>query len=141
MIAWIEARIWQVGTIGASAAAIGLGIALLVSGARLKDAEAARDKLQASITAPGTGWAARLTTCQNNVVTLGSAIQTQNDAIKRTGEESAARLAAASAALKAAQRDNARAEAKVAALMKPLVGVNTCQRVIEADERLLESLK
>lgn len=141
MIAWLEARVWQIGTTVATVTAFGLAVALSTTTARLHDAQTAAAALTASIDAPVTGWAARLTTCQNNTATLDAAIQSQNAAIKRNGEEAAARLAMASAALSAAQRDAAKSEVKIAALMKPLVGADTCLRVIEADERLLESLK
>jgi hypothetical protein len=141
MIAWLEARAWQVGTIGAAAVALGLAVALSISTARLHDAQTARDALQASIDAPGTGWAARLTTCTNNTATLKAGIEAQNGQIEGLRAEGAKRLAEADKAVTAAQRDAAKAQAKIAALMKPLVGADTCLRVIEADERLLETLK
>lgn len=138
---WIEARVWQLGTIGASAAAVGLGVALLVSGARLKDAQAARDHLQIAIDQPVTGWAARLTTCQNNTATLQASITGQNAQIDALKAEGVRRTAAAAAALADAQKETVKARANAAEIMKPLVGVDTCQRVNEADERLLEALK
>lgn len=140
MIAWLEARVWQIGTIGATAMAFGLAIALSISTARLHDARADADALTAAIEAPVTGWAARLTTCQNNGLVLQAGIESQNAAIKRNGEESAKRLADAEKALSAAQRQAGLAEAKVKAIMKPLVGSDQCVRFIEADERLMESL-
>lgn len=141
MIAWLEARVWQFGTIVASVMAFGLAIALSISGARLHDAQTSRDALQASIDAPVTGWAARLTTAQNNAATLEDEIKDRNATIDAMGKDSARRLATASAALAEADKRAASDQARIAKLMKPLVGVDTCQRVIEADERLLESLR
>lgn len=141
MIAWLEARVWQFGTVVATLAAFGLAITLSIANARLHDAQTSRDALQASIDTPVTGWAARLTTAKNNAATLDAAIKAQNATIDAMGKDSARRLATASAALAEADKRTASDQARIAKLMKPLVGVDTCQRVIEADERLLESLK
>jgi len=74
-------------------------------------------------------------------VTLQAGIDEQNGKIDALKADGARRMAEAEKALAAAQRDAAKAQTKITALMKPLVGVDTCQRVIEADERLLETLK
>lgn len=141
MIAWLEARVWQIGTAVATVTAFGLAVALSTTTARLHDAQTAAAALTASIDAPVTGWAARLTTCQNNTATLDAGIAAQNGQIDALKVDGAKRLAEADKAVSAAQRDAAKSEAKIAALMKPLVGADTCLRVIEADERLLETLK
>jgi len=141
MIAGLEARVWQFGTIGATAVAFGLAIALSIATARLHDAQVSRDALTASIETPVTGWAARLTTARNNASVLETSIGDQNAKIDALSKDSAARLALATAALAAADKRAAGDQARIAKLLKPLVGSNTCQRVIEADERLLESLK
>lgn len=141
MIAWLEARVWQVGTIGATAVAFGLAIALSISTARLHDAQADRDALRTSIETPVTGWAARLTTCQNNTASLRAGIEAQNGQIDALKADGAKRLAAANAAIAAADKRAASDQVRIAKLLKPLVGADTCQRVIEADERLLESLR
>ena len=137
----IRAAGWQIGAVTAGLAAVGLAVAVLAGHAQLKAARADRDQARAAIEAPVTGWAARLAQCQLNAGALQRAIDGQNAAIKANGEESARRLQAAAEAVDQAQRGAARAEAKVAALMKPLAGFDTCARVIEADQRLLESLK
>lgn len=141
MIAWLEARVWQFGTAVATLAAFGLAISLSITTARLHDAQKSRDALQASIDTPVTGWAARLTTCQNNTETLQAGIAAQNGQVEGLRAEGAKRMAEAQAALVAAEKRAAADQDRIAKLMKPLVGVDTCQRVIEADERLLESLK
>lgn len=137
----IRAAGWQIGAIAAGVAAVGLTASVLWGQAQLKAARAERDQVRAAIEAPGTGWAARLAQSQLNNVTLQRAIDGQNAAIKANSEESARRLQAATEAVDQAKRDTARSKAKVAALMKPLSGFDTCARVIEADQRLLESLK
>jgi chromosome segregation ATPase len=138
---WLEARAWQIGAIAAGAAALGMAVSLSIANARLHDAQATRDALQASIDAPVTGWAARLTTAQNNAATLEATIKSRNDQIDAMGKDSKRRLDEAAAALAAADKRAASDQARIDKLMKPLVGVGTCQRVIEADQRLLESLK
>lgn len=138
---WIEARVWQIGAIGGGLVAAGLAVSLAITAANLHRVEKERDDVRASITAPVTGWAARLTTAQNNAATLEGRVKDQNARIDALGRDSAARLAEAEKALTAAQRGQAVAEAKVAKIMKPLVGADTCLRVIEADERLMESLR
>lgn len=141
MIAWLEARVWQLGTIGATAMAFALAVSLSIATARLHDAQTAAAALTASIDAPVTGWAARLTTCQNNTASLESAIAERNARIDALAADSARRLAEATKAVTAAQRQASQAEAKVQTIMKPLVGADQCLRFIEADERLMGSLK
>ena len=138
---WIEARVWQIGAIGGGLVAAGLAVSLALTTANLHRIEKERDEVRASITAPVTGWAARLTTAQNNAATLEARIKDQNARIDALGRDSAVRLAEADKALTAAQRGQAAAEAKVAKIMKPLVAVDSCARVYEADQRLLESLR
>ena len=141
IVQWIEARVWQIGAIGGGLVAAGLAVSLALTTANLHRVEKERDDVRASITAPVTGWAARLTTAQNNAGRLQASIDDQNARIDALGRDSAARLAAAEKALTAAQRGQAAAEAKVAKIMKPLVAADLCLRVQEADARLLESLK
>lgn len=141
MIAFLTGRLWQVGAIGAGVLAAGLAISLALTSANLHRVEKERDDVRASIEAPVTGWAARLTTAQDNASRLKAAVDDQNARIDALGRDSAARIAEAEKGLAAAQRGQAAAEAKVAKIMKPLVGADTCLRVIEADERLMESLR
>ena len=140
MTGLLTGQLWKVGAIGAGVAAAGLAISLALTTANLHRVEKERDDVRTSITAPVTGWAARLTTAQNNAATLEARIKDQNARIDAMGKESAARLAEADRSLVAAQRGQAAAEAKVAKIMKPLVAADMCLRVREADARLLESL-
>ena len=141
MFGFLTGRLWQAGAIGAGVVAAGLAISLAITSANLHRVEKERDDVRASITAPVTGWAARLTTAQNNVGTLERRIADQNVRIDALGRDSAARLAEAERGLAAAQRGQAAAETKIAAIMKPLVAVDSCARVYEADHRLLETLR
>jgi hypothetical protein len=141
MIAFLQAKVWQLGTGVATAAALVLAISLALATANLHRVEKERDDVRASIEKPGTGWAARLGTCQANGEALIGRLDVQTAAVAALGQASATRIAEAEKGLAAARRDQSRAEAKVSALMKPLVGADTCLRMIEADERLMESLR
>ena len=141
MIAFLQAKVWQLGTGVATAAALVLAISLTVTTAGLHRVENERDDIRASIEEPVTGWGARLGTCQANGEALIGRLDAQSVAVAAMGQSSAARIAEAEKGLAAARRDQSQAVAKVTALMKPLVGADTCVRLIEADERLMESLK
>jgi hypothetical protein len=140
-VIWVQAQAWKLGTGAALATAVTLAVALGVCSVQKGRAETARDALAASIDAPLTGWAARLSQCSANVDVLDDAIDGQNRVIEEAGKASTARLAEAAKSVAAARRDQVQSDAKIAVLMKPLVGADTCLRVIEADERLMRSLK
>lgn len=140
LVIWVQAQAWKLGALGGLAVALSLAVALGVCTVQKNRAVTARDALAASIDAPVTGWAARLRQSEANVGVLDKAIAGQNDAIKANAKASAERLAEAEKGLAVARRDQAKAAAKIEALMKPLVGADTCTRVVEADERLLRSL-
>lgn len=102
--------------------------------------DAGAAKVQAAIDAPVTGWSARLAQCTANVAVKDAAIDGQNAQIMATAKISADALAKATADLQAARTANVKDAAKLASLMKPLTGVDTCARVLEADKRLLGTL-
>lgn len=131
----------KVGMAVIAVALIAAGLFALYNTGFVAGRKAGRAEVQATIDQPVTGWKARLATCQGNTVVLQGALASQNDRIDSLGRDSAARLAEAEKGLAAAQRGQAAAEARVAKIMKPLVGADTCLRVIEADQRLMESLR
>lgn len=79
--------------------------------------------------------------CNANVKVKDDAIAGQNASIAQTAADSAKALAVASAGVTAAQKETALGRAKIASLMKPLTGIDTCARVLEANDRLTETLK
>ncbi len=141
MIGFLTGRLWQAGAIGAGVTALGLALALAVTSANLHRVEKERDDVRDSITAPVTGWAARLTTVQANQARLQAAVNDQNARLAAISADGAGRIAAADKDLVEARRGQTKAEAHVARLMKPLVGSDLCLRVQEADARLMETLK
>ena len=120
---------------------IAVGLLALYNAGFASGRKAGRAEVTATIEQPITGWKARLATCQESSDVLLGSIDTQNAAIEALRKDGDARLAEADKALTRAQNGRAAAEAKVAAIMKPLVAVDSCARVYEADQRLLESLK
>ena len=141
MIAWLEARAWQVGAIAASAAALSLSVALVASKISEHRLTSQLAEVQASIDDPRTGYIVRLAQCRTNYETVSGELGRQNDAIKRQTEDSAKRIAEAEKSLTVAHAATAAAERRIGVLLRPLVSADTCSRVIEMDERLLESLK
>lgn len=87
----------------ATAAALGLAVLLGVTRVELAGSRHHAEGLEASISAPVTGWAARLATCQANGVTLKTALDSQNAAVGRLKAESDARLAQSAKAVSAAR--------------------------------------
>lgn len=141
MIGWLEKQAWKIASGVLLIMVISLGIQLARVAADRAKIEKQRAALELAIDKPVTGWRARMLTCTNNTAELKGAISAQNDRIKVLGEQSAARIAGAEQALVAAERGKAAADAKIKSLLRPLVGSDTCLRVIEADARLLESLR
>jgi hypothetical protein len=135
--AWLAAQAWKIGTGVASAAALGLSVALMISQAQ----HGADVRKIASHEETIRGLGAMLTQCRENTTMLEGAIRTQNTAIATQAAEGAKRLAAAEQGLATAQAATLAAERRIGVLMRPLVGADTCQRMIEMDERVLEDLK
>lgn len=98
-------------------------------------------RVQATIDAPKIGWKARLADCHGNVDRLNASLTAQNAALKANSTADAARLAEATKAISAATQATAKAEAKAKALKRPLTGKTQCDRLLEVDARLMESLR
>lgn len=82
-----------------------------------------------------------LLVCQGNVATLDVAISRQNAAVAAKAAADQARLSLAERELASARAANAKSASRIAELMRPLVGADTCTRLIEVDERLTRSLQ
>lgn len=142
MIPFLEGKLWQAGAIGASAAALVIGVALGVTTIQKNNAVKRADGLAQQIDDPITGYRARLSSCEANVDLLDGEIAKQNDAIERVGAESAARVAQAQAGLAAARRDAADARYRAERLAGATInGATVCERFEDADRQVLEMLR
>lgn len=130
---------WKLATIAAGVLNLVIGGFLVSSHFENKALSKQRDQLQMSITDPKTGFVARLTQAQNNVVTLETALAKQNAALQTLSKESAAQLAATRRELAIAQRESARAQARVNAFLNTKIEGKTLEeRVIDVDKRAME---
>lgn len=137
---WFKAQAWKLATAGTATVALGLGVALVVEKIEHGKTEQARELLHAQIYDVGTGLIARNTQLATNVQQLQTTIDAQNVASQVRADRDAAALAEANKSLTAAQAATAKANARVAELMRPLVGKDFCTRVVEMDERILKDL-
>ena len=77
-----------------------------------------------------------------NRANLEAAVERQNAELARQSAAGAARLASAKQQLAAAQRATREAQARATAMLTvPLNGDTVCERVMDADRRVLESLQ
>lgn len=138
MIDWAAAKIWQ-----ALAAVAGLvAAALLASTVVFAIQVRGLEKDIASINDTLTSTRADLTTCRQNQRGLEAGIELRNRMIMRITEEGAERLAAAEAAVAAAENDASQARRKMDRLLRtPVAGDTLCERVAEADRLVLETLR
>lgn len=129
--------------------AIGLAAALTVSiGGNVKQAFTARDlrttvrTLDKQLNDPKTGYVARLTACRATNLTLSSGIDRQNASIAANAARGAAAVADATRSVAAAQVKTAEAQRAASEILnvRPS-GETACERVLDIDGRLLESLK
>lgn len=141
MIAWLEARAWQVGTIAASTVALALAGALVVEKISHARTEKERAGLYNQIYTPFTGYLARNTQLTSNLATCSGSLDRQSAAIDQLADDSAKRIAEAEKNLVVARAATAAAERRIGVLLQPLVAADTCRRVVEMDKRLLETLK
>jgi hypothetical protein len=104
---------------GPIAAGVAVALAVTLGMARLELAHARRQAqaAEAAVTAPVTGWAARLATCQGNGRSLQAALDGQNAAVAALKRDSAARVAASTKAASAARKTAQAAQAHAAAIL------------------------
>lgn len=141
-LSFVTGRLWQIGAVGASLLALTLGIALIFQMGETRSAEQQRDTLSDQINNEETGFVVRLDRCRSNNATLKTAIEDQNDAIEQLTTETEARLTASEAAVSNAEQRAAAAEDRAWRLRHTQPqGETMCDRVIEVDEMVLESLQ
>lgn len=82
-----------------------------------------------------------LARCSGNVSALQKGIQDRNAEIEAARKAFDAKAASAEQANERTRKDLVAARARVKALSAPLVGYSQCERLLEADDRVLEALK
>ena len=97
-------------------------------------------RVQATIDAPVTGWAARLATCKGNAAALQAGLDAQSKAAAQMSEADTAALASATVALHTAQAATVRAQGKVGRVLAPLPAGDACDRLNAVDARLMETV-
>lgn len=134
--------LWKIGAGSATVLALVLGFFLITTTMESHRIAGERDKLTASINDPNTGYIARLTQERTNVITLKSAIETQNSAYQKQSDSDKAKLAALTKQLAAAQARTADAEKRLKVFMatKPQ-GATLTDRVTDVDNRILKDLQ
>ena len=131
MIAWLQARIWQIGAGAAALVALGLAGSLLV-------AKIENRTLTKQLDQQGKA----LSQARSNVSALEAAVAKQNAEIERQGRLAAERLARTEAALAEAAAARRDAERRSAGLLKnPPKGETLDARIRDVDARILEALK
>lgn len=130
---------WKLATIVAGVLNLVIGGFLVTSYVENREISNQRDELQRSITDPKTGYVARLTQAQNNVVTLTEKIKRQNTAYRELSAQSAAQLADTKRRLATAQRETARLQARIDVFTKQKIEGDTLEeRVLDVDRRAME---
>jgi chromosome segregation ATPase len=138
MIAWLEARIWQVGAISGGVVALGLVASLGVT--LYQKAGVERDLARTQVTLEQVR--SDLTACRNNTKTLEGSIQDQNQAIDDLRAEGEARKRDAEVALSLAQRESAALRSRITGLLSaPTTGANACERVLDVDRAVVEAFQ
>lgn len=79
--------------------------------------------------------------CAGNIVTLKTAVDAQNTAISALAADTKTRLDATNATLDGLAKSQRSRDASIAKVLAPLAGQSTCDRLMEADKRLLEVLQ
>lgn len=142
--AWLLVKAFLTSKVGLALIAIAAAIGALLLFGHMRYAAGVTDgkaQVQASIDAPLTGWSARLAQSEANYAKLKLTADGQTAELRAKSAADAATLASATKDLTAAQATTATYAAKIATLMKPLVGIDTCARVMDADQRLLGTLQ
>lgn len=134
--------LWKIGAGFAVVATIVLAFFLVKAQLENRSLGKERDKLTKSINDPVTGYIARLTTAQNNVVILESAIKRQNSEFTRQSNAAKAEMERLRTQLRAAQAESAALQRRVNKIMgTPIAGQTLEQRVQSVDKMVLEDLK
>lgn len=138
MIAWLEARAWQVGAVVAATAALGLGVSTAVLSFQKVGLERDVARLESDLKSVRGD----LRTCQWNTVNLEEAVLEQNEQIREINEQSEARLAEAAAAVDAARGESVRLRKEVTRILStPATSASVCERVEEIDRAIQEAFR
>lgn len=142
MMAWLEARAWQLAAIAAGALVVALSVMLFVNDVQLNKVQGERDQLHDAIHNEATGYVVRLNTCRRNVDDLEASVKRQSDEIERMERETEQRVANAEAAVASAKVATENANRRLARfLSESPMGSTVCERVEDVDRRFLELLK
>lgn len=133
---------WKLAFGLAALTSVVIGVLLVKSQIENRVIVADKQKLERQITDPKTGYIARLTQAQANNVVLEHSVATQNAAMKKLKDDSAAKLLETQRQLAAVQAENRDIMAKMHQFMaqKPR-GATVEERVVDVDKRFLETLK
>lgn len=135
---------WKLATIGAGVVAAILGFLLISSQLENRNLNSQKAELIQRIEDPRTGYVARLTQANANVVELRTAVERQNTVIRqREGEARAAQaeLERLRGQLRQAQAQSAQAQARLREFLATGPrGASLEERVRDIDNRILEDL-
>lgn len=134
--------LWKVGAGFAVVATLVLGFFLIK--AQIEHKQLVNDKaaLTKSINDPVTGYIARLTTANNNVIILKAAVAKQNSEFTRQSNEGKAQMDRLRGQLKIAQAERAVLQRRVEQMLgKPIDGKTPAERLKSVDDMVLEDLK
>lgn len=102
---------------------------------------AGRAEVQEQIDMPVVGWAARLEACGRNTDTLQASIRERNATITAQSREATDKLKTQERMVDGLRGQLGTAQRQATAVMRPLVGIDTCARVLEVDRRFVETLR
>lgn len=134
--------LWKIGAIVAIIISLAIGAFAVKTQIESNQVAKQRDQLQRSISDPVTGYIARLTTAQNNVVVLEKAVERQNTELRRQSAESKAQLDRLRIELRVAQAQTRVYQGRVKELMaKPIKGNTPAERYDDVDKMIMEDLR
>lgn len=135
MIAWIEARIWQVAAVFGGLAAIIAVTAWIMTSLDLRRTRHLLENADQVIAQHRDD----LATCRRGIRDLESELADQNAAILSLGRESADRIAAAERSMRSALQGQASLKVEIEKLVAAGKGSGaTCDRLVEVDAAVLE---
>lgn len=134
----LDSLTWKVSGITACLLAVALGVSLGIATVQKNDLTAQVRTLQEHAELR----AADLTVCRSNQVLVAAAMARSNEEVQRIANEGAARIATARANVDAARRETAIVQRRLDRLLAtPIAGATPCERMNDADRRVLEILK
>lgn len=134
--------LWKAGAVAGGVAAVALGGALIVKSFEMASVDKQRATLQMAIDDPKTGYVARIAQSETNVAGLQVAVASRDKAITDLSAADAARLAAMTKAVAAAQALSFGDARKLAIYSAtPPAGADQCAQVLDIDGRVRDLLK